>query len=221
MLFARRDPRGLFRRAREILWPRSGFRRAAIYLGYRVVRLPGTPYSVAAGFAWGAAVSFTPLIGFHFLLAGVGAWLSRASIFASAIGTIVGNPWTFPLIWIWIYQCGAWILGQEGGNAPHIADLTRLFGYLWSNLGQYLQWAAGLKEMHEIAAGQESAAMADMARRIFWPMLVGAIPNALIAWVAFYLGLKYVVIAYRRARRLRRQERLAALAPEEPEVPNI
>jgi uncharacterized protein (DUF2062 family) len=41
------------------------------------------------------------------------AWLIRANIIASAIGTAVGNPWTFPFIWWWVYNLGAWIIGIE------------------------------------------------------------------------------------------------------------
>ena len=32
--------------------------------------------------------------------------------FTSAIGTAVGNPWTFPFIWAAIYRTGAFILGD-------------------------------------------------------------------------------------------------------------
>ncbi len=99
-------------RARNLVWPQSGWRRASRYLAHRVRRLPGTPYAIAAGFACGAAVSMTPFPGFHFLLAGLLAWAIGGSILASAIGTAVGNPWTFPFIWIWIYQSGSWLLGN-------------------------------------------------------------------------------------------------------------
>src|SRR5690606_41157764 len=29
----------------------------------------------------------------------------------AAIGTVVGNPWTFPFIWLWTYTLGRWVLG--------------------------------------------------------------------------------------------------------------
>jgi hypothetical protein len=41
------------------------------------------------------------------------AWALRANILASAIGTAVGNPWTFPFIWVWIYETGSIILRIE------------------------------------------------------------------------------------------------------------
>ena len=34
------------------------------------------------------------------------AYLLRGNIVASLIGTFVGNPFTFPFIWIFIYQVG-------------------------------------------------------------------------------------------------------------------
>ena len=71
------------------------------------------PNGVAAGLACGAAVSFTPFIGLHFFFAALIAWLIGGNLFASAIGTAVGNPWTFPFIWAFIYRVGIWMLGLE------------------------------------------------------------------------------------------------------------
>ena len=80
---------------------------------HRIKRLPGTPQSIAAGVACGVAASFTPLVGLHFILAALIAWLIGGNIIASAIGTVAGNPWTFPFIWIGIYRLGALILGWD------------------------------------------------------------------------------------------------------------
>ncbi len=112
-MFKRRARRTFWGRAREFIWPQSGWRRAFAYMIHRIKRLPGTPQSIAAGVACGVAASFTPLVGFHFILAALLAWLIGGSIIASAIGTAVGNPWTFPFIWIGIYRLGALILGWD------------------------------------------------------------------------------------------------------------
>ena len=112
-MFKRRKPLPPYRRILELVWPRRGFRRASIYVAHRLRRLPGTPYRIAAGFACGAAVSFTPFIGLHFVLAMLSALAIRGNLIASAIGTVVGNPWTFPLIWAWLYFSGCWVLGRE------------------------------------------------------------------------------------------------------------
>ena len=90
--------------------------RIARYWTFKLKRLQGSPYAIACGFACGASVSFTPLIGFHFILAAVLAWVLRGNIIASAIGTAVGNPWTFPFIWAGIIWLGTKILGYERGQ---------------------------------------------------------------------------------------------------------
>jgi len=117
-MFARRDPLPFIRRLWHSVWPRTGWRRQVAYVGHRLRRLPGTPWAIAGGFACGASISFTPFIGFHFVLAMLLAAVLRANLLASAIGTVVGNPWTFPFIWTWIYTLGYWILG--GGANPHL-----------------------------------------------------------------------------------------------------
>lgn len=129
-MFKRRDPLPALKRASEIVWPKGGWKRSGAYVAHRLRRLPGTPYRIAAGFASGAAISFTPFIGLHFVLAAVLALVLRGNLLAAAIGTIVGNPWTFPFIWLWIYSLGTWLIGGD--------DLTALpqslsFGYIFEN----------------------------------------------------------------------------------------
>jgi len=111
-LFRSRVRPNPFRHVREFFWPSLGFRRSTLYLVHRVRRLPDSPYSIAAGFACGTAVSFTPLIGLHFGIAAVLAWVMRANILASALGTLLGNPWTVPFILLWLYHIGHWMLGD-------------------------------------------------------------------------------------------------------------
>ena len=115
-LFQRRKKRTISGRIRELFWPSMGWKRSGRYIYTRIKRLPGTPYSIAAGFACGAAISFTPFVGLHFILGAVIAWLMRGNLIASAIGTAVGNPWTFPFIWTGIYWLGSKILGYEKGQ---------------------------------------------------------------------------------------------------------
>ncbi len=129
-MFRRREPLPILKRSVELLWPKGGWRRSSTYVAHRLRRLPGTPYRIAAGFASGAAISFTPFIGLHFILAALLALLLRGNLLAAAIGTVVGNPWTFPFIWLWIYSLGNWMIGGD--------DLTTLpqtlsFGYIFEN----------------------------------------------------------------------------------------
>ncbi|MEM7221417.1 MAG: DUF2062 domain-containing protein [Pseudomonadota bacterium] len=141
-----------------------------VYIGHRLGRLPGTPYRIAAGFACGAAISFTPLIGLHFVGAALLSLLMRANVVASAIGTAVGNPWTFPFIWAWIYALGNWILGRDSSALPYNLSLTFIFDHFWD---------------------------------ILWPMLIGGIPTAIVAWFIFFYPAQYMVAEYQGARRRR------------------
>jgi uncharacterized protein (DUF2062 family) len=127
-MFRRRRKRTLPERAMEFLWPGMGWRRTGIYYAVRLKRLPGTPYSIACGFACGAAVSFTPFVGLHFVLGALVALILRGNILAAAIGTAVGNPWTFPFIWSAIYYFGTRLLGFDaGGQAPKSLEMSTIF----------------------------------------------------------------------------------------------
>ncbi len=112
-MFRRRRKQSLLRHVREFFWPRIGFARSTRYLMHRIGRMPGTPTSIAVGFACGAAIACTPFVGFHLGIALVVAWAVRGSPLAAAIATqIVGNPWTIPLILLGIYHLGARMLGE-------------------------------------------------------------------------------------------------------------
>jgi uncharacterized protein (DUF2062 family) len=158
---------------REFLWPRAGLVRALKYVAYRVRRLPGTPQSIAAGFACGAAVSFTPFLGLHFALGAGLAFLVGGNVIASAIGTAIGNPWTFPFIWSWIYTLGCWILGKDENAAlPGNLSLMWIFEHPW---------------------------------QVLYPMVVGGLPTAIVAWVIFFWPCYKAVQRYQDVRRARRE----------------
>jgi uncharacterized protein (DUF2062 family) len=173
MLFGRRYRLPTWKRVRELIWPRAGIRRAAKYVAHRVRRLPGTPSSIAAGFACGAAVSFTPFIGLHFIMGAGLAVLMGGNVIASAIGTTVGNPWTFPFIWSWIFTLGRWILGQGDGAAlPADLSLTWIFDHPWE---------------------------------VLYPMVIGGLPTAIVAWFIFFWPCYKAVQRYQASRRARRE----------------
>ena len=76
---------------------------------YRITKIKDFPDSVALGMAWGAAVSFTPLLGFHLIICYLGTWLMRGNLIAATVGTIIGNPRTFPFIFYLDYKIGTTI----------------------------------------------------------------------------------------------------------------
>jgi hypothetical protein len=65
-------------------------------------------------------------------MAALMAWIIRANILTSAIGTAVGNPWTFPFIWAGIYNIGSWVLGREITDTPVLElSMTNIFDNFW------------------------------------------------------------------------------------------
>lgn len=111
-MFGRRNRPPLYKRIAGWLWPQGGLKRWMRYVWHRVSRIQDTPHRVAIGVACGALASFTPYMGFHFILAGVLAWLVGGSLLASAFGTAVGNPFTFPFIWLASFNLGNVVLGR-------------------------------------------------------------------------------------------------------------
>jgi len=129
-MFRRRDKINLARRVRNFIWPRAGWWRSSKYVVYRVRRLPGAPASIALGFACGAFVSFTPLFGFHYVLAITLAWALRGSIIASFLGANLG--WFYPFILVWTYELGNWIIGASGARTlPPDAGLRYVLHHPW------------------------------------------------------------------------------------------
>ena len=125
MIFKRRDRPSPLSRLRLLVQPRKGWRRGFAYVGRRVQRLPDTPHRIALGFACGAMASFTPLFTLHIVAGCALAFLMRANLIAAALGTAVGNPFTFPAIAgvsLWI---GGWMLG--GGDAVASFDMSTIF----------------------------------------------------------------------------------------------
>lgn len=189
-MFLSRNKRPVFSRLADFFWPRIGWVRSTRYLMHRIGRLPGSPDAVAVGLAYGSAVSFTPFVGFHFILAGLLAWATRASIVASAIGTAVGNPWTFPFIWVWIHELGRRMGIGGSGHPTTPLDFPGLFSNIMEALLAF--------DIHFLY---------ETAWPIFAPMLAGGIPTAICAGIITYLMAKRVIVAYRAARRARLSRR--------------
>lgn len=118
------------------------------YTKHRMVRLSDTSYRIAAGLACGAAISFTPLVGTHFIQAGVLAFVLRANLLASFVGTFIGNPWTFPIIWWCSFRVGSylfsWFGWQGPADVPDAFTLDEIWDLLWAQpLDVFLPWMLG------------------------------------------------------------------------------
>ncbi len=167
-MFRSRNEISLFARMRNFVWPDLGWKRYGQYMLMRLNRLKGTSGEIAAGVACGVAISFTPFVGFHFVLAAVTAWLVRGNILASAIGTAAGNPWTFPIIWVSVLYTGRRILGVEYGSAE-VIDFAEIFS-----------------EASKALISFDFKLFFDDIWPILWPMVVGCIPFYIISWLLSY-----------------------------------
>lgn len=197
-MFARRNQRPIPRRVLGFFWPHIGWRRATRYMLHRLARLPGSTYSIAGGFACGAAVSFTPFVGLHFVLGAALAWIIRANIVAAIIGTAVGNPWTFPFIWTWLYKSGNWMISLGNPATLKTPEFTVFFG-----------------DMLEAILTFDMGYLLDTAAPVFWPMFVSGVPTAFVAWWIHYVPLKFMVARYQARRARRRRAKAAAETREQ------
>ena len=184
MLFSRRKDPSFSERVRVALWPRRSWSRSTQYIKHRVWRLRGSPHAIAIGFAAGVMVSFTPFIGFHFIAGGLLALLLGGSVIASAFGTFVGNPLTFPFIWYGVYKLGNMLLGTTGNFNPDV--LVTGFQKLWSGISEFST---------DVLMG---------AFDILWPLLkpmtVGSVPMGIFAGLLFYIPVLKAVKSYQRRR---------------------
>ncbi len=167
----------------QFLWPRMGWRRYATYLRHRLVRMPGTSHSVAIGFAAGAAMSMTPFMGFHFILSAAFAWFLRGNILASAVGTIIGNPWTFPMIWVGTYEIGCLMLGID-------AHAISIRGHTVAEV------------MHDPWG---------VLSPVLLPMVLGSVPAGVVVFFAAYWPAAKIIDRYKRQRMERRHRRALAM----------
>lgn len=206
-MFRRRENKGAGHRLRELVWPRAGWSRAGKYLWLRLHRLPGGDWGVAAGFACGAAASMTPTMGLHFVLAALMAWAMRANILASAIGTVIGNPWTFPLIWWGTFRIGVAMVG-----ADHLAPPQGAVGAPGDGSGFHGLFATLWKDLQAF----DLPHLLENVWPLWWPMAIGSLPLALAAWVLCYGLVRWGMERYRRLRSRRPRRRGLAPPVQEP-----
>lgn len=185
-MFQRRNKLHPIKRLWGLVWPSSGWRRSSRYYFHRVARISGTPYSIAAGFSVGAAVSFTPFVGLHFVISAIIAYFVRANILASAIGTAVGNPWSFPFIWVWVYNLGHWMGAGSNGHDVETVDFPSFFGAITDALLKF-----------------DMVYLGETAWPVFWPMFVGSLPTFVVVWLVFFVPLNFLIAGYQERRRRR------------------
>ncbi|MFC7703109.1 DUF2062 domain-containing protein [Plastorhodobacter daqingensis] len=197
----------------EFFYPRGGWRRALSYMRHRLGRLPDAPHRIARGIFAGVLVSFSPLFGFHFILAALVAWALRGNIIAALMATFFGNPLTFPIIMTVSIELGNWMLGNSGMMPlPQVvAAFARASVEFWHNVQ---------------ATVTDDVANWDNLSRFFWrvflPYLIGGILPGIISGLAcYYLSLP-VIGAYQKRRKKKLRERIdklrEAIAAQDPQL---
>ena len=231
-MFKRRQPRTIPQNLREIFWPSMGWLRAGKYVKHRVLRLSDSEQKIAAGLAIGTSISFTPIVGTHFIQAGIIAYISRTNILAACIGTFAGNPWTFPFMWWSAIFTGTYIFSLLGWNdyiipldqldLKMLGDTLKLFAEVMA-----LVFKIGFHSMIDLAgfgtpsfgamSGELSAiwsSFTDNFFRIFVPWLFGGYLIALCSWPFTYSFYYFIVKNAKAARRKAKLHRLQKVAKE-------
>lgn len=173
MIFKRRDKEPVISKIRNLVWPKSGWKRAFIYYKHRILRLPHDTHDIAMGLASGCVVSWTPTFPFQILQCFVFCKVVKANFPAAILGTVFGNPWTFPILFTIAYQVGQYFLDITGLEDVFImlageTDLFRQDGFWLSN---------------------------------FLPTLIGGYIMAVVTFPLFYYGFYYLVTAGRASRK--------------------
>lgn len=198
-MFKRINKKSIFLKIKDFFFPSIGIRRSLNYNKHRLGRMNASSYQIAAGFACGAAVSFTPFIGLHFVISAIFAYIMRASIVSSAFGTIVGNPWTFPFIWFVTFETGVFILGMFSGFETVVSLNVVIDNVLtiFSNMNKYYI---------SLFFGGETIGFSGYLKlwgKLFgfiYPMIIGCFVYVIVVWIVFYKLIKKIVDNYRMKR---------------------
>ena len=80
--------------------------RSLKFIKNKIIRIRDYPEAISIGLAWGASVSVTPLIGLHIIICFLGTYIMKGNLLAAAAGTVLGNPWTFPIFFYLGFKIG-------------------------------------------------------------------------------------------------------------------
>lgn len=180
-MFKRRNPQTTSQRIRQFLWPREGWLRATKYLWQRTIRLSGTPHSIALGLAIGAFASANPILGTHILWCALIIYFVGGNFIAAVLGTWVGNPASFPVIWLATFGTGNFLLGRNDGG----------------------------RELPELSFSLIVDAPMSVLLPVIGPMMLGWVPVGLVLALAVYYPSYWSIEAYQRKRRVRLDKKRA------------
>ena len=165
------------------------FSRTKKYISLSIKRIKGTPQALSLGLATGIAISFTPFIGLHALLAIFISWVIGGSMAAALIGTLFGNPWTFPLIWYFTFEIGQFI---NYGFLSYEEEFSFLI--IKKEISTLLVILKNIIVFANIPEVEENVAKLKLIPF----MVVGSIPLVLITWILSYFSFLIIFKSYRK-----------------------
>lgn len=198
MLFRRRERQTNWVKIRNLIWPDMGLQRLWAYYKFRSIRIPASEHSIAAGFAFGCSVSWTPTFGTHLLQCLLFCWATRTNWIASFLGTAFGNPWTTPMLMLISYHVGKALFVATGhSHVIALDDGAATFSeFMRHILSGSMSWEAFLANFMEY----------------FLPTLLGGYVMGLATFPLFYFPFYYMVKGARAARRARIERKVHAHA---------
>ena len=165
------------------------FSRTKKYISLSIKRIKGTPQALSLGLATGIAVSCTPFIGLHALLAIFISWVIGGSMAAALIGTLFGNPWTFPFIWYFTFEIGQFI---NYGFLSYEEEFS--FKIIKKEI---LTLLVIIKNIIVFANLPELEQNVEKLKLIPF-MVVGSIPLVFITWILSYFSFLLILKSYQK-----------------------
>ena len=165
------------------------FSRTKKYISLSLKRIKGTPQALSLGLATGIAISFTPFIGLHALLAIFISWVIGGSMAAALIGTLFGNPWTFPFIWYFTFEIGQFI---NYGFLSYEEEFS--FKVIKKEVSTLLAIIKNIIIFANIFELEENVAKLKLIPF----MVVGSIPLVFISWIFSYFSFLIIFKSYRK-----------------------
>ena len=165
------------------------FSRTKKYISLSIKRIKGTPQALSLGLATGIAISFTPFIGLHALLAIFISWVIGGSMAAALIGTLFGNPWTFPFIWYFTFEIGQFI---NYGFLSYEEEFS--FKVIKKEVSTLLAIIKNIIIFANIFELEENVAKLKLIPF----MVVGSIPLVFISWIFSYFSFLIIFKSYRK-----------------------
>ena len=165
------------------------FSRTKKYISLSIKRIKGTPQALSLGLATGIAISFTPFIGLHALLAIFISWIIGGSMAAALIGTLFGNPWTFPFIWYFTFEIGQFI---NYGFISYEEEFS--FKVIKKEVSTLLAIVKNIIIFANIFELEENVAKLKLIPF----MVVGSIPLVFISWIFSYFSFLIIFKSYKK-----------------------